>query len=184
MAIQFAKLSPGRFDRVKDLVANAAFDYNDPKYANMIKEHTNDSLTLAFDTISLESSAKYCDIALSSQGGDYSALLPIKIERDNIRDRVTMAYTPFGERFTFGPNEIPARPEDKAFLAVFCKIFEDMLVNGKIKVHPPRVCYSGLNGVLDGLQLLREGKVSGEKLVFNIKDTLCTWIIYIHTYLK
>ncbi|KGO38228.1 Alcohol dehydrogenase superfamily, zinc-type [Penicillium expansum] len=164
LAIQFAKLS--------DLGADVAFDYNDPKSANMINDYTNDCLTLAFDTISVESSAKYCDISLSSQGGDYSALLPIKIVRDNIRDRATMAYTAFGEKFTFGPNEVPARPEDRAFLEVFCGIFEGMLLNGKIKVHPPRISDGGLNGVLDGLQLLKEGKISGQKLVYNIKDTL------------
>ncbi|KAJ5517638.1 Alcohol dehydrogenase superfamily zinc-type [Penicillium expansum] len=120
LAIQFAKLSgyevittcsPRYFDRVKDLGADVAFDYNDPKSANMINDYTNDCLTLAFDTIS---------------GGDYSALLPIKIVRDNIRDRATMAYTALGEKFTFGPNEVPARPEDRAFLEVFCGIFEVM----------------------------------------------------------
>jgi NADPH:quinone reductase-like Zn-dependent oxidoreductase len=180
LAVQFAKLSgyevlttcsPRNFEQVQEFGADIVFDYNDPNSADAIRERTKDGLTLAFDTISLESSAKYCDRALSSQGGDYSSLLPIKIERENVRDRATMAYTAFGESFKFGPNEIPARQDDRAFSEKFCGIFEDLLVTGKIMVHPPRVG-GGLKGVLEGLDLLREGKISGEKLVYNIADTL------------
>ncbi|KAJ0423902.1 NAD(P)-binding protein [Aspergillus carlsbadensis] len=177
LAIQFAKLSgyevlttcsARHFDRVKELGADAVFDYNEPNSASAIKAQTNDGLTLAFDTVSVESSAKYCDLALSSKGGQYSSLLPIKIERENVQSRSTMAYTVFGEKFIFGPKEIPAQPEDRAFMETFCGVFEDLLASGRVKVHPPRVCDGGLDGILNGLQLLREGKVSGEKLVYNI----------------
>jgi NADPH:quinone reductase-like Zn-dependent oxidoreductase len=180
LAIQFAKLSehevlttcsPRHFERVKGLGADAVFDYNEPGSASAIRAQTNDRLTMAFDTVSVESSAKYCDLALSSKGGHYSSLLPIKIERENVQSRSTMAYTVFGEGFIFGPKEIPAQPEDRTFMEQFCGIFEDLLASGKVKVHPPRVCDGGLDGILDGLQLLREGKVSGEKLVYNIADT-------------
>ncbi|RAK99955.1 zinc-binding alcohol dehydrogenase family protein [Aspergillus ibericus CBS 121593] len=180
LAIQFAKLSgyevlttcsPRNFEQVTSIGADKVFDYNDPSTAEAIRQQTGDSLTLAFDTISLKSSADYCDRALSSQGGNYSSLLPISIERDNVRDRATMAYTAFGEPFKFGPRDIPARPDDRAFSERFCTIFEDLLAAGKMKVHPPRVGDGGLDGILGGLQLLKEGKVSGEKLVYNIADT-------------
>ncbi|KAL3446464.1 zinc-binding oxidoreductase [Aspergillus insuetus] len=180
LAIQFAKLSgyevlttcsPRHFDRVRELGADELFDYNEPGSASAIRAHTNDGLTLAFDAVSVESSAKYCGLALSSKGGQYSSLLPIKIELENVQSRSTMAYTVFGERFIFGPKEIPAQPDDRTFMEGFCGIFEDLLASGKVKVHPPRVCDGGLDGILDGLQLLREGKVSGEKLVYDIADT-------------
>jgi NADPH:quinone reductase-like Zn-dependent oxidoreductase len=180
LAIQFAKLSgyevlttcsPRHFDRIRELGADAVFDYNELGSASAIRVQTNDGLTMALDTVSVESSAKYCDIALSSKGGQYSSLLPIKIERENIQSRSTMAYTVFGERFIFGSKEIPAQSEDRLFMEKFCGIFEDLLASGKIMVHPRRVCNGGLDGILDGLQLLREGKVSGEKLVYNIADT-------------
>ncbi|KNG79919.1 putative alcohol dehydrogenase, partial [Aspergillus nomiae NRRL 13137] len=153
------------------LGADAVFDYNDPTSARAIREQTNDSLTLAFDTVSVESSATFCDHALSTKGGEYSSLLPIKTARDNIRDRSTMAYTAFGRSFKFGPREVPAQPGDRAFMEQFSGIFQDLLTSGKIKTHPPRIGNAGLNGILDGLQLLRDGKVRGEKLVYNIRDT-------------
>ncbi|KAB8250729.1 chaperonin 10-like protein [Aspergillus flavus] len=180
LAIQFAKLSgyevlttcsPRHFDQVKNLGVDAVFDYNDPASASAIREQTKDSLTLAFDTISVESSATYCDHALSTKGGDYSSLLPIKTERENIRDRSTMAYTAFGRSFKFGPRDIPAQPGDRAFMEQFTGIFQDLLASGKIKTHSPRVSNAGLDGILDGLQLLRNGKVRGEKLVYNIVDS-------------
>ncbi|PYI14031.1 zinc-binding oxidoreductase [Aspergillus violaceofuscus CBS 115571] len=180
LAIQLAKpsgytvlttCSPRHADRVKSLGSDAVFDYNDPNAANAVRKHTNDSLTLAFDTVSVESSARFCDLALSSQGGDYSSLLPIAIERENVRDRATMAYTAFGERFIFGPKEIPARPVDREFAEAFTPIFEELLASGKVKPHPVHIGDGGLDGILDGLQLLREGKISGEKLVYSITDS-------------
>jgi NADPH:quinone reductase-like Zn-dependent oxidoreductase len=180
LAIQFAKLSgyevlttcsPRHIERVRELGADAVFNYNEQGSASAIRAHTNDGLTMAFDTVSVETSVKYCDLALSSKGGQYSSLLPIKIEREHVQSRSTMAYTVFGERFIFGLKEIPAQWDDRLFMEQFCGIFEDLLASGKVKVHPPRVCDGGLDGILDGLQLLREGKVSGEKLVYNIADT-------------
>ncbi|KAE8377359.1 zinc-binding oxidoreductase [Aspergillus bertholletiae] len=181
LAIQFAKLSgysvlttcsPRNFDQVKRLGADAVFDYHDPDSANAIKALTNDNLKLVFDTISTEDSARYCDRAISSQGGDYSALLPLAIERPtNVNHGATMAYTAFGEGFKFGPRDIPPKPEDYTFAKCLSRMVEKLLAEGKLRVHPPKVCPAGLNGTLEGLVSMREGKVSGEKFVYNVADT-------------
>ncbi|PQE23526.1 zinc-binding oxidoreductase protein [Rutstroemia sp. NJR-2017a BVV2] len=180
LAIQFAKLSgykvlttcsPRNFDLVKSLGADAAFDYNDPKSAAEIRKYTNNNLKLVLDTISLESSAAFCDQAISSEGGDYSALLPVHIERPNVNDRLTIAYTAVGEAFTFGDLPVAAKPEDKVFTEMFWGLSEKLLVEGKVRVHKPRVLPGGLKGALEGLELLKEGKVSGEKLVYNVAET-------------
>lgn len=42
-----------------------------------------------------------------------------------------------------------------------------LLSEGAIKVHPPKVG-KGLEGVLEGLDDMRQGKVSGNKLVYKI----------------
>ncbi|ETS82458.1 Protein TOXD [Pestalotiopsis fici W106-1] len=180
LAIQFAKLSgyhvittcsPRNFDYVKSLGAHHVVDYNAPDAAASIREYTKDSLQLAFDTISLESSAKFCDASLSTKGGDYSALLAVGIDRENVKDRWTLAYTVVGEEFTFGNQPWPAKPEDKEFAEKFWPVASKLLSEGKVKVHNVKVNPGGLNGVLEGLELMRQDKVSGEKLVYNIAET-------------
>ncbi|KAF9895251.1 hypothetical protein FE257_000153 [Aspergillus nanangensis] len=181
LAIQFAKrsgytvlttCSPHNFALVKSLGADQVFDYKAPGAAAEVRKVTNDKLTLAFDCIALEASAKFCDEALSSEGGDYSALLQMKIERENVRDRVTLAYTTVGEAFTFGDMKFPAFPEHKEFAAKFWEVARGLLAAGDIKVHTPKVLPGGLKGVLEGLELMRQDKVSGEKLVYNVAETL------------
>lgn len=180
LAIQFAKLSgytvittcsPRNFDLVKKLGADQVYDYNDPKAAAQVRDSTQNSLKLAFDTISLEDSARFCDNALSTEGGEYSALLPIKIDRENVNDRATLGYTVMGEAFTKGGTEFPAKPQDKEFAERFTTIAQKLLGEKKVQVHPIKLLPGGLGGVLSGLQSMMEGKVSGEKLVYNIADT-------------
>lgn len=181
LAIQLAKLSgykvlttcsPHNFDLVRGLGADAVFNYHDPDSATAIKEHTQNRLKLVFDTVSTESSAEYCERVLSTEGGDYSTLLPITIERENVNSRLTVAYTAFGKGFKFGDRDIPASSVDREFADNFYATVERLLGEGKLRAHPPRVCLGGLNGVLEGLRLMKEGKISGEKLVYNVAETL------------
>ena len=46
-----------------------------------------------------------------------------------------------------------------------------MIASSQIAVHPPRVGRGGLQGVFDGLEQLKEGKVSGVKLVYRVDET-------------
>ncbi|KAJ5290069.1 uncharacterized protein N7443_010322 [Penicillium atrosanguineum] len=180
LAIQFAKLSgykvlttcsPHNFDFVRSLGADVVFNYKDPQSPAEIRKQTNNNLKLVFDCISLGPSAEFCDKAISTEGGDYSALLPINIERANVNDRSTLAYTVVGEAFQFGQTSMPAKPEDFAHAQKFNPIAQSLLASGKVKVHPPKVGKNGLQGVPEGLELLKADKVSGEKLVFNVEET-------------
>ncbi|KAJ5892108.1 Protein TOXD [Penicillium subrubescens] len=180
LAIQFAKLSgykvittcsPRNFDLVRSLGADAVFDYKDPQSPAEIRKQTDNKLKLAFDCISVEASAKFVEGAISTEGGDHSTLLSIKTERENINSRLTLGYTAVGEAFKFGDIPFPAKPEDRAFAEKWIAIAEPILAQGKIKVHKPNVGKDGLKGVLEGLQLLKEDKVSGEKLVYNVSET-------------
>ncbi|KAF7546107.1 hypothetical protein G7Z17_g8659 [Cylindrodendrum hubeiense] len=179
LAIQFAKLSgyevlatssPHNFDLLKSLGADKVFDYRSPDAAAEIRKYTENNLKLVFDTIALESTAKFSDEALSTEGGEYSSLLPIGIERANVNARSTLAYTTVGEAFVFGSNPVPAKPEDKEYAQFFWDLAVKLLADGKVKPHTPSVRPGGLKGVLEGLQLLREDKVSGEKLVYNVES--------------
>jgi NADPH:quinone reductase-like Zn-dependent oxidoreductase len=181
LAIQFAKLSgytvlatcsPHNFNLVKSLGAEAVFDYKNLNSANAIRDYTNNDLKLVLDTISLESSTQYCDNAMSTEGGEYSALLPVGIGRANVNDHFTVAYTAVGEDFTVVDTPVTAKPEDKAYAQKFWAIAEQLLTAGKIKVHAPKVNPGGLGAVSEGLKLLKENKVSGEKLVYTVADTV------------
>ncbi|KAJ5520369.1 hypothetical protein N7463_000822 [Penicillium fimorum] len=180
LAIQFAKLSgykvlttcsPRNFDLVRSLGADDVYDYKDAQAPAKIRKATDNNLKLVFDCISLESSAAFCDNAISTDGGEYSALLSVKINRTNVNDRFTLAYTTIGEAFSFGDIPFPAKPEDKAHAERFISIAEVLLAQGKVKAHPPKVGQHGLKGVIEGLKLLKEDKVSGEKLVYNVSET-------------
>nr|AGQ43603.1 short chain dehydrogenase [Alternaria jesenskae] len=177
LAVQLAKLSgyhvvttcsPHNFELMKSLGADQVFDYRETTSADCIRQCTQNKLKLVFDTISLETSARFCDRAMSTEGGEYSALLNVSIERTNVSSRWTLAYTVFGESFTLGEDHFAAIPEDYAFGKEFWDVAMKFVTNGSIKVHPPKVMPGGLAQILDGLELLQNGLVSGEKLVYNV----------------
>jgi len=178
LAIQYALLSgcevittcsPRNFAFVRSLGASAAFDYKEENVASKIREHTKDKLTKVFDCISEGESPKICSEAISSQGGTVSYLLPAKHDRSDVANKHTLAYTVTGEAFKFGPKvEYPANPADFEFAKKFWELSAKLIASKQLSVHPPKVGKGGLEGIFDGLQQLREGKVSGTKLVYQI----------------
>lgn len=111
----------------------------------------------------------------SSSPGVYSTLLPVPAQKvksfnSEVTWKSTLGYTVVGEFFKFGPNEIPAKPEDFEFGKMFWELSRGLLAEGKIKVHKPSVNKygKGLAGTLEGMQAMKEGKVSGEKLVYTL----------------
>jgi len=184
LAIQFAKLSgltvvatssPHNFQLCKDLGADAVFDYNDPTCAEKIKDFTKGDLHHAFDCISNDQTAAICAAALSTSSSSpkiYSSLMPIKqLPREDVKNAHTLAYTALGEYTKIGPNELPASKEDYEFATKFWALSEKLLGEGKVKVHPVDVRSGGLKGVLEGLDDMRHGKVSGKKLVYKVSET-------------
>lgn len=112
---------------------------------------------------------------MSSSGGVYSTLLPVpendvKKINDKVEWKSTLGYTIVGEAFKFGPNEIPAKPEDLEFGIMFWDLASTLLEQGKVKVHKVTVNKygKGFEGILKGLDEMRKGNVSGEKLVFTL----------------
>jgi NADPH:quinone reductase-like Zn-dependent oxidoreductase len=184
LAIQFAKLSgftvvttasPHNFDYVKSLGADVVFDYNSPTCAKDIRECTKDKLAHVFDCISEGESTRISIESMGSAGGCYSTLLRIPNDKvhainDKVKNNLTLAYSVVGEAFKFGPNDVPAKPEDFEFAKVFWELAGNILKEGKVKVHRISVNEGGkgLEGVLKGLDLMRQGKVSGRKLVYTL----------------
>lgn len=92
--------------------------------------------------------------------------------------KTTVAYSAIGEEMGFGgqrgviPPKISATDEDARFMETFVPIAEALLAGRKIQVHPPSERRGGLRGVLDRLQTILEEKISGEKFVYRVADTL------------
>lgn len=180
LAIQFAKASgytvittcsPHNFDLVKKLGADHVFDYRDPNTPSEIRKLTDDKLKYAYDTIGSDPAPKVCDGALSTSGGTYVAITRNESSREDVSFHITLAYTVFGEGYKAGNFEIPPSEEDKISAMKFWEVAEKLLASGKVKPHPLTVGKDGLKGASEGLQQMKEGKVSGVKLVYRIADT-------------
>lgn len=154
---------------------DAVFDYNSPTVVNDIKAFAKDDLAHVLDCISREHSFKITASAIRASGGMLSTLLNPNVEQiaainANVKSNLTLAYTAIGEAFSIAGNEIPAAPGDLEFAKSFWELSRGLLADGKVVVHRPSVNKygSGLDGVMNGLDALRDGKVSGEKLVFTL----------------
>ncbi|KAJ5533540.1 oxidoreductase [Penicillium frequentans] len=179
LAIQFAKLSGLRVvttcsqvnqSYMYDLGADIAFDYHDPQVGDRIRDETDDALELAFDTISTPQSAAICAAAISSAGGSYAALLDVRCPRVNVDTQVSMAYAMIGERYHLGNKEMDGKFADLEFATQWAEEVESLLQARHIHPHRYWVKPGGLEGVLEGLKFLREGKVRACKLVYRVDE--------------
>lgn len=180
LAIQYAKLSGAKvvaicsernFDLVRGLGVEEVFDYHDAeKCADQVRAYTNDELELALDCIAEGESSKICEGSISSKkGGTVSYLLGgITHTRSDVQMKKTLGYTIMGEAFEKFGGQSPAKKEDFEHAKMFWELSERLLEQGKIKPHPLKVAEGGLEGVFDGLEQLRRGKVSGQKLVYRL----------------
>ncbi|KAI1213383.1 oxidoreductase-like protein [Annulohypoxylon truncatum] len=177
LAIQYAKLSglqvvttcsPRNFDLVKSLGADHVFDYNSPTAGADILKVTNGEIAHVFDCISEGNSPAISAEAIGPKGGKYSALLQVDSPRKDVTSAMTLGYLAVGESFSKLGMEFKATAEDHEFASKFWSVTEDLFAQGKLKAHPVSLREGGLDGILDGLEELRQGKVSGKKLVYKI----------------
>ena len=157
---------------VKSLGAEEVFDYKDPLCGKKIRDYTDDELTLALDCVSEGNSGQICEAAISSKGGKISYLLDSgNHSRKDVERLRTSAYSVFGEAFDKLGAHVPAKPDHFEHGKMFWQLTEDLVRAGKLKPHPVKVGEDGLVGVFDGLQQMRDGKVSGVKLVYRVQET-------------
>ncbi|KAL5358176.1 chaperonin 10-like protein [Aspergillus floccosus] len=181
--MQFAKLSgytvvttssPRNYDLVKIYGADVIFDYNDPHCGAKVNERTGNELNLALDTVATAESARICSDAIGSAGGKYHALLPVPAPRDDIASAFTDAGTLTGEAFEYGPDRmvVPAMPDEFDFAVRWAGLAEKLWEEGKLRTLPVEMGHGGLEGILEGLKMLKANKVSGRKLVYVVTDTV------------
>lgn len=89
------------------------------------------------------------------------------LPRDDVKKIYPLAYLSVGEDVKKDTLEIPASQRDFEFVSEWMPLVEDLLQHNLVKPHPRQVEH-GLENVLNGLELMRAGKVSGKKLVFTV----------------
>ncbi|KAK7694089.1 hypothetical protein QCA50_003665 [Cerrena zonata] len=164
--------SPKNHQLAKSLGADAVFDYRDPDVVNKIKEVTGDSIHIGFDTVSLESSQKISIQTFAPGPGKLLVILPPSKAAQEIRSdvlvQVTLIYTSLGRAFDYKGSHYPVQADDHSHMAEFLKKTPELVKSGAIKPNPVKLWPGGLEAVEEGLEYLKEGKNSGEKVVFRI----------------
>lgn len=137
-----------------------------------IRKATDDRLTKVFDTVSKESSAKVSADALSSKGGTYVNLLgEYDAPRSDVNSVFFLVYGITGEEYIFEGKHWEAQPKYLEFVKRFFPIVEKLWGESKWAEHPRELRSGGLVGVLDGMKDMKEGKISGLKLLYHIQET-------------
>ena len=94
-------------------------------------------------------------------------LMGVDMPRADVRNIFFLGYTVTGEAFEIEGEQWPADPGDFELAKRAAVLTEELLERGLLKTHPAKV-RDGLEGVLDGMQELKDGKVSGVKLVYRV----------------
>lgn len=140
-----------------------------------IRAAAGDRLKVAWDCISLDASAKICAGALADEGGALGMLLGIDTSvvhaiNPNVEVRTTLGYSIFGKPYERYGAKSDGSAEDNEFAKEWRDLAERLFREGKVK--PARIEVnrggSGLEGVLKGLDELRNDKVSGVKLIYTL----------------
>ncbi|KAK4201206.1 Enoyl reductase LovC [Triangularia verruculosa] len=168
-----ATCSPRNYELVKSYGAEQVFDYRSPDCAVTIREYTNNALEYSLDCITTVESMKICYAAIGRRGGRYTALDPFPDVVANTR-RVVKADWVLGPVMLGkdigwpAPHGRPANPELSAFGVEWVRTVQSLLEQGKLRAHPTEVRRGGLEGALDGLDRIKNKKVSGVKLVYSM----------------
>jgi NADPH:quinone reductase-like Zn-dependent oxidoreductase len=168
-----ATSSARNVDLVKSFGADAVFDYLDPDCASKIRAHTANSLRFAIDCITTPETVQLCYHALGRLGGRYVSLDPFSETVAATRKVVSAGWVLgpelIGEEIGWpAPHGRPANPFAREFCVMWNKTLQGLLEKGQIRTHPQLVHDTGFEGVLDGLQKIREKKVSGQKLTYTL----------------
>ena len=184
IAIQMAKYlgfkviataSPRNFDLLKNLGAEKVFDYHDKDVADQIKKYTGDSVTNAFDTISEGPTVQLVSDSLSASKPSVVQLtLPydvstLKNPKTDVKFEHPLAYFAVVPKKQFGVDdpviEVTKQQFDDA-LKIFKRFNEIIAHEPQVLRHMPiRVLAGGFNDLVEGLQIVKNGKHSGEKIV-------------------
>ncbi|KAI0490973.1 GroES-like protein [Xylaria cf. heliscus] len=154
--------SPRNFRLVEEYGAEKSFDYHDPDSAEAIRSFTKNALWYAVDCYCEGSSMEFCYRAIGRAGGKKA------IEPDFVLAHALLGIDVGWKE----PYNVKADPELYSFGKDWSLCIQRLLESGSIKPHPIRAQRNtGLQHILDGIMMLKDKAVSGEKLVYRVITT-------------
>ncbi|ROW04708.1 hypothetical protein VMCG_04869 [Cytospora schulzeri] len=181
MATQLLKLSglapvvtcsPRNFDLARKYGATEIFDYTHPggiETGEVIRRDTDGRLRHALDCAVDADSVSCCYAAFGRVGGRYVSLESCPEElrtRRSVRAHFVMGLEVFGKEVKLGGEYGRPASKEKHDTAARCfRMFQRLLDEGRLEAHPVQIVQGGFDGILQGLELLAQGAVSGKKLV-------------------
>ena len=162
--------SPHNFDLVKSRGAEAVFDYHSATCAADIKTYTRSSLGHVLDIITDISSQAICHGAMGRLGGKYTALEApsnaLNPRKRTVRTDFVIGLCALGTEVALeGEYHRQADKEARRHVGQFFDEMQEFVDAGKVMPHPHRLLKEGYENILKGIEDLRQGKISGEKLV-------------------
>jgi NADPH2:quinone reductase len=132
----------------------------------LAKENLGSTISNVFDAISEDGSLEATLSFLDLDGGQVSTVLPPALfakEGENFK------YPPGVKAYNSACIWVHLTHKDLGYL--WSRYMGRLLQDGRLKGHPYEVIPGGLNGVLTGLQKLRNGEARGVKYVYRIEET-------------
>ncbi|KAL1966312.1 hypothetical protein VTN77DRAFT_4665 [Rasamsonia byssochlamydoides] len=170
--IPIGTCSPRNFDLVQSRGAENVFDYNIDNCAADIKIYTKNSLRYVLDCVSNPDSLTFCHSCIGRRGGFYTALEPYPEAlhtRQTVKADWVLQLEVLGKKIGWPqPFAREVSTETKEWAESWFQTVQGLLDAGKLQVHPVKVMPGGFDRILEGLDLVREKKVSGQKLVYTI----------------
>ncbi|CAE6428227.1 unnamed protein product [Rhizoctonia solani] len=181
-SVQLAKLSgykvvttvsPKNFDLLKTLGADTVIDYKSSDLVEQIRKATGNSVRFAFDTISNAATQATCvkSLAPVPEGHDKGKVMIVLLPdpdaqalRTDVIVQPTLIYTALGRAF----GDFPASAHDREHMVAWLPKLEQLVTTGSLQPNPVKLWPGGLASVNDGFEYMRDGKVSAEKIVYNI----------------
>ena len=165
--------SPHKFDLCKSYGADRVLDYRDPSAPDKIKTLAKGKVLYAIDCISgghEQGGVPFCREILAPRG-TYSVLGPsVTLEREDVREVVTVGYSFLGEEWGMMGQRFEASREDFEFSVRFAEVVEKLLESGRVRGHPVEIREGGLDAFVGAMEDLKEKRVSGKKLVVTVGE--------------
>lgn len=151
--------------------ATAAYTAKD--CVDTVKAFAGKPIRHALDCITDAESAAICYRALGRTGGTYACLEECPTAwrtRRSVKVKEVMGFQVLGVDIDLAGSTY-TRPGDPALFEIgkqWAAEIEALMESDGFKPHPLRELDNGWNSIIEGLDLLRKGEVSGQKLVVKI----------------